>query len=246
MFPCITWVIILIIMIFCSNPPPETRYTMKSITKETFFLTHVQKRIQWCSLSTVTENRCSQEKVIIESLHSLNLNGEVVLSPLLQQFLQQVVEPLRVVKTRVLGEQLNVLIWHLGRNLIILKTRHFLPGLNCTSYHQHFSWVPHDLSVAGQRQAWLVLSTLARWKSHLQLPGRSRSIGRNCIGVLTHIWKENDWESYSILHSACLTCMDVLQMWVSVFSGVFSMFGISQPFSSSTFVLFNTRADRGT
>ena len=60
--------------------------------------------------------------MIIESLHSLYLNGEVVLSSLLQQFLQQVIEPLRVVKTSVLGEQLNVFIWHLGKNLIILES----------------------------------------------------------------------------------------------------------------------------
>ena len=65
-----------------------------------------------------------------ESLHSLEVNGEVVLSPLLQQFLQQVVEPFRVVEAGVLGELLTVLIWHLEKKRIILKPHHSLPEWN--------------------------------------------------------------------------------------------------------------------
>ena len=50
----------------------------------------------------------------------------------------------------------------------------------------------------------------------------------------------------TLLHSTCITCKAWFQTWVFEFSGVFSTLGISQPSSSSTFVLLNPRAERGT
>ena len=84
------------------------------------------------SRTTVPEEHCDvkKRKRLTKSLHSLEVNGEVVLSPLLQQFLQQVVEPFRVVKAGVLGELLTVFIWHLEKKRIILKPPHSHPDIH--------------------------------------------------------------------------------------------------------------------
>ena len=95
------------------------------------------------------------------TLRLLDLDCEVVLPPLLQQFLQQIVESLGIVQTRVLGENLALRIRDLTREIDGMDdVTTQCPCL--TSYHQHLAFWPQVASVAGHRQAWSVLNTLAR------------------------------------------------------------------------------------
>ena len=134
-------------------------------------LTHGCKRIGMVWRCTITEKK--RWDVITFTRHLLYLNSKVILSPLLQQLLQQVVESLCIVKARVLWEHLTLGVRHLDKRQITRQHRDQLSRV--TSYHQHLASFPHVLSVAGQRHAWSVLYTLARWKSHLKW-NRSRKM----------------------------------------------------------------------
>ena len=202
-------------MILCSNPLSETRHTLKCPRQNKLF----SYPCSWKDLVCVPHYRtwrtlgCQKIKRLTESLHSLEVNGEVVLSPLLQQFLQQVVEPFRVVEAGVLGELLTVLIWHLEKKRIILKPRHSHPEHWMELYSPHTTNTcpeSHTISLLPDRgkpgQCWahwraenptwygnLELSCNVWYSdslSNLQLPGESSSIlvlDTKCIGVLTHI-----------------------------------------------------------
>ena len=66
--------------------------------------------------STITGKNDAMTKKFTRYL--LYLDREVILSPLLQQLLQQVVESLCVVETRVLWEHLTLGIRHLDKSRI--------------------------------------------------------------------------------------------------------------------------------
>ena len=130
-------------------------------------------------------------------------------------------------------------IRHLGRNLIILKTRNFLSGLNCIHLIPPTLLLSPTRSLCCRAEASLVsfeyagavkvppdmenlreqilllcyrviMSNYSGSLPHLQLPGKSRSIGRNCIGVFTHIYKakviRNLTLSFIVLASPACSC----------------------------------------